>query len=153
MPCVLTNSFLQLLLTTDYLIIVFSLSFSEVDGCGIGRRSLGQDLSSVATYHTRGDSYLPGLDRVLLAVVRRLGQEGSVQASSAEDVHAPLIAVLAQIMLHFLEEWQVFALLHHLMTRSAWLDLSHTHSSASHLTLVTLIHTHAVSEQHCNHTH
>ena len=62
------------------------------------------------------------------------------------DVYAPLVPVLGQLMLHFIDEWEVFALLSHLLERTAWLDHSRAQCDASRSTLVSLLHTHAVRQ-------
>ena len=93
-------------------------------------------LTCFPSFHPRLASFNPGLNRVLMAVYRKLQHMNSVQA--------PLVPVLAHLMLHFIDEWEVFALLSHLLVRTAWLDYSTTHYAASHSTLVRLLSTHAV---------
>jgi len=105
----------------------------------LARKVLGPDECEVQTYHVRIASFRSAVDRVLMALGKRL-----LQDTSPGDCHAPLLPILTQVMLHFLEEWQVFALLHHLMIRTAWLDCNHTHKAASHLTLVALARSHTV---------
>lgn len=101
---------------------------------------LTTDLTEFPSYHLRLASYNPGLERVLCALQRKLLGEGEV------DVHAPLIPVLASLMLHFIDEWEVFALLSHLLARVAWLDKNAVHTAASQQTLISLLRSHTVGQ-------
>lgn len=101
---------------------------------------MGPDLTNIASFHMRAASFIPGLERVLLASHRKLCH-GRMQ----DNVHAPLLPVLTHLMLHFIDEWEVFAVLSHLMARTAWLDQTRHHAASSRLTLLSLIHSHAVS--------
>jgi hypothetical protein len=62
------------------------------------------------------------------------------------DMCAPLVPVLGHLMLHFIDEWEAFALISHLLARTAWLNHTNAQLKASHLTLISLLHSHAVSE-------
>ncbi len=81
-------------------------------------------------------SFSPAIERVLSALF--FSRQGTI------DV-CPLVPVLAKIMLHFIDEWEVFAMLTHLMSRTAWLDQGQSQLSASLSTLQHLLITHAVS--------
>ena len=96
-------------------------------------------LTCFPSFHPRLASFTPGLNRVLMAVYRKL-----LHSQHVNSVQAPLVPVLAHLMLHFIDEWEVFALLSHLLVRTAWLDYSSTHYAASHSTLVQLLSSHAV---------
>lgn len=104
---------------------------------------LNTELTSFPSFHLRWNSFGPGHKRVLAAMHRKLThcrERGSVAGQ-----YAPLIPVLGHLMLHFIDEWEVFALLSHLLTRTAWLDHSKDEADASHSTLLSLLHSHAVS--------
>ena len=49
-------------------------------------------------------------------------------------------------MLHFLDEWEVFAVLSLLMKRKAWLNQGESEMTASQMTLHSLLQSHTVSE-------
>lgn len=104
---------------------------------------LATALTCFPSFHPRLASFTPGLDRVLLAIHRKLLH--SKRRGDVDDVHVPLVPVLAHLMLHFIDEWEVFALLSHLLARTAWLDCSKAQCAASHSTLLQLLHSHAVS--------
>ena len=57
----------------------------------------------------------------------------------------PLLPPLLHVMLHFLEEYECFAALHHLLQRKAWLDQDVRQVQASLATLRALGYTHIVS--------
>lgn len=101
------------------------------------------DLACFPSFHPRLASFTPGLDRVLLAMQRKFLH--SKRRGHVDDAYAPLIPVLVHLMLHFIDEWEVFALLSHLVVRTAWLDHSKAQAAASHCTLLQLLHSHAVS--------
>ena len=114
------------------------------DGTDTKMLGLSFELASFPSFHLRLKSYGPGLQRVLMALHRRLFH---YRGSLDEEIYAPLLPVLGHLMLHFIDEWEVFALLSHLLARTAWLDHSKAHYTASHTTLITLLHSHAVSYQ------
>lgn len=95
------------------------------------------NLELIPLYHTK-PSFRPAIERVLSAIYY----------FRQTTVHiCPLAPVLTTIMLHFADEWEVFAMLINLMSRAAWLDQGHSQLSASIITLRHLLHTHAVSWQ------
>lgn len=93
------------------------------------------DIEHVSVYHLR-PHYSPAIERVLSAIY--YSRHGSIDL-------CPLIPILARIMLHFIDEWEVFAVLTHLMSRTAWVDQGQAQLSASISTLHNLIQTHLVS--------
>lgn len=103
---------------------------------------LTSDLACFPSFHVRLGIFNPGLERVLQGVHRKLHSE---DRTNVYDIHAPLVPVVAQLMLHILDEWEVFALLSHLLARTAWLDHSRGKCAASQFTLLSLLHSHAVS--------
>ncbi len=102
---------------------------------------LSAELSCFPSFNLRWTSFAPGLDRVVLALHRTFLQ----RSGGKQSVYAPLVPVLTQLMLHFIDEWEVFALLSHLSHHTAWLDCSRESSIASQSTLISLLHSHAVS--------
>ena len=104
---------------------------------------LDTDLTPFPSFHLRLANFTPGLERVLTAIHLKFshGREGW---ESVEGMHAPLLPVLVHLMLHFIDEWQVFALLSHLLVRTAWLDRNKAECHASHLTLISFLRSHAV---------
>jgi hypothetical protein len=54
----------------------------------------------------------------------------------------PLLPVLTKIFLHFLEEWECYAVLHHMLRKRAWLDQSLQQLHASRVTFRALCHSH-----------
>lgn len=56
----------------------------------------------------------------------------------------PLLPILTRIFLHFMEEWETYAVLEKLLGRRAWLDQSPREVRASHATFLALCHSHAV---------
>ncbi len=105
----------------------------------IESRSFGVpfDLKLLPLYHMK-PSFTPAIERVLSAL--HYSRHGSIHL-------CPLVPVLATIMLHFIDEWEVFAMLTHLMSRTSWLDQGQSQLSASVSTLQHLLHTHAVSSK------
>lgn len=101
---------------------------------------LGTELTSFPSFHLRWNSFNPGHQRVMTAILRKFfrSREG------AAGVFAPLVPVLGHLMLHFIDEWEVFALISHLLARTAWLDHTKAQSDASRLTLKSLLRSHAV---------
>lgn len=57
----------------------------------------------------------------------------------------PLLPPLLHVMLHFIEEYECFAALHHLLQRKAWLDQDARQVQASIATLRALAYSHIVS--------
>ena len=108
-------------------------------------RTLGltYDLLCFPSFHLRLASFVPARDRVLVAVCRKLLH--NQQKEHVDRLHAPLIPVLVHLMLHFIDEWEVFAVLSHVLARTAWLDHNRAQVAASHSTLIQLLHSHAVS--------
>ena len=102
---------------------------------------MGHDLPYIESFHTRSASFNAGLERVLKASYRNLVRSWGQDTG----VHAPLLPILAHLMLHFIDEWEVFAVLSHLMARVAWLDQCRLHTTASRLSLLSLLRSHAVS--------
>ena len=107
---------------------------------------LGIELSCFPTFNMRWTRFASGLDRVISALHRTLRQ----RSGEVQSVHAPLVPVLTQLMLHFIDEWEVFALLSHLLNHTGWLDYSRDMLAASHSTLLSLLHSHAVSFVVCS---
>lgn len=103
---------------------------------------LNTELSDFPSFNLRRASFAPGLERVIQAVHRTLLHKNK---GTEATIHAPLVPVLCQLMLHFIDEWEVFALLSHLINRTAWLDYSMESCEASQATLLSLLHSHAVS--------
>ena len=103
---------------------------------------LDTELSCFPTFNLRLNSFAPGLERVLSALHRTLLQ----RHEGTRNIHAPLVPVLTQLMLHFIDEWEVFALLAHLLNHIGWLDYSRDSLEASQSTLISLLHSHAVSQ-------
>ena len=77
-----------------------------------------------------------GLERVLNAVKRSLDKPSCT---------APLVPILATLMLHFLEEWEAFAGLSNLLHRQGWIDHDESHLTTSTDTLLFLFNSHMVS--------
>ena len=102
---------------------------------------LSADLTCFPSFHLRWNSFTPGHGRVMDAICRKFFRG----CSNAADAYAPLVPVLGSLMLHFIDEWEVFALIGHLMVRTAWLDHTRAQSEASRFTLISLLHSHAVS--------
>lgn len=103
---------------------------------------LATKLTCFPSFHLKLASFTPGLERVVLAVHRRFFPSRDI----VDQVYAPLVPVLTHLMLHFIDEWEVFALLSHLLVRTGWLDHNWDQSSASQSTLISLLHSHAVSD-------
>lgn len=101
---------------------------------------LNMELTSFPSFHLRWNSFSPGHKRVMAAMHRKF-----THRREHSGQHAPLVPVLVHLMLHFVDEWEVFAALSHLLTRTAWLDHSKAECEASHSTLISLLHSHAVS--------
>ena len=94
------------------------------------------DLDYIAPFYVI-PSFSTGLDRVLSALKRTL-EEKQFDA-------APLLPILATLMLHFLEEWEVFAGLSHLVHRQGWIDHTHSQLGTSSNMLLSLLNTHMVT--------
>lgn len=77
-----------------------------------------------------------GLDRVLCGLKTSLGHNSG---------SAPLVPILATLMLHFLEEWEVFAGLSNLLQRQGWIDHDESHLTTSTNMLLFLLDSHMVS--------
>lgn len=58
----------------------------------------------------------------------------------------PLLPALVHVMLHFMEEYECFAAVHHLLQRRAWLDQDLREMQASIATLRALCYSHTVSQ-------
>ncbi len=102
-----------------------------------GNMGLRTGLSNFPSFHLRLASFTPGLERVLNAIFRKFSHKES-------EVHSPLVPLLAHLMLHFIDEWEVFALLSHLLSRTAWLDQTPLQITASKHTLLSLLQSHGV---------
>ena len=61
-----------------------------------------------------------------------------------------LVYVLVHVLLHFLEEWECFVGIQHILQRQSWVDRNFIEKKASILTLHKLIQTHLVSHQKLN---
>lgn len=97
-------------------------------------------LECLSSFHTRQKSFSPAFRRVLRAVYCSCKQGYGHTPSS-------LVVILSHLMLHFLDEWEVFAVLSHLMRKKAWLNRGESEVRASQLTLLSLLQSHAVSER------
>ena len=93
------------------------------------------DLENIPLYHMR-PQFDPAFERVMSAIY--LSRQGTINV-------CPLVPIIARIMLHIIDEWEVFAVLSHVMSRTAWMDQGQVQLSASISTLHTLIQTHIVS--------
>ena len=78
-----------------------------------------------------------GLERVLCGIKRSLDKA---------SLSAPLVPILATLMLHFLEEWEVFAGLSNLLQRHGWVDREDSHLTTSTNMLLFLLDNHMVSQ-------
>ena len=93
------------------------------------------DLDYIAPFYVI-PAFSTGLDRVLSAL-----------RCSLEERHfdaAPLVPILATLMLHFLEEWEVFAGLSHLLQRCGWINHTHSQLATSCNMLLSLLNNHMV---------
>ena len=102
---------------------------------------LSIELTQFPSFHLRWNSFNSGHDRVVAAVHRKCL---FFKECVADIIYAPLIPVMGQLMLHFIDEWEVFAVISHLLARTAWLDHCKAQFDASHSTLISLIHSHSV---------
>ena len=104
---------------------------------------LTTDLACFPSFHLRLSCFNPGMERVLRAIYYKFIQERQSNNMDVE-VHAPLTPILVYLMLHFIDEWEVFALLSHLFIRTGWLDQNKSECDASHFTFISLLKSHAV---------
>ena len=93
------------------------------------------DLDFIAPFYVI-PAFGTSLDRVLCGLKQSLG--------SRTD-SAPLVPILATLMLHFLEEWEVFAGLSSLLQRQGWIDHDESHLTTSTNMLLFLLDSHMVS--------
>ena len=108
--------------------------FTDIE-LGVHTFGVPFDLESLPLFHMKR-SFSPAIERVLSAIY--YSRHGSIDL-------CPLVPILAKVMLHFIDEWEVFALLSNLMSRTAWLDQGHSQLSASVSTLISLARAHLVS--------
>ncbi len=94
------------------------------------------DLDYIAPFYVI-PAFNTSLDRVLSAIKCTL-EEKRFDA-------APLVPILATLMLHFVEEWEVFAGLSHLVQRHGWIDHTHSQLATSSNMLLSLLNTHMVT--------
>ena len=94
------------------------------------------DLDFIAPFYVI-PAFGTGLDRVLSGLKHTL-EEKQFEA-------APLLPILATLMLHFLEEWEVFAGLSHLIQRQGWIDYTQSQLTTSSNMLLTLLNNHMVT--------
>lgn len=94
------------------------------------------DLDYIAPFYVI-PAFNTALDRVLSALKCSL-EEKQFDA-------APLLPILVTLMLHFLEEWEVFAGLSHLVQRYGWIDHTHSQLATSSNMLLSLLNTHLVT--------
>lgn len=95
-------------------------------------------LECIPSFHVSQRSFSPAFRRVLCAVHYSCKQRNGLTPS-------PLLVILSHMMLHFLDEWEVFAVLSHLLRRRAWLNQGDSEMMASQMTLHSLLKSHAVS--------
>ena len=66
---------------------------------------------------------------------------GTLAGAHPRVLRCPLVPVLVRVGLHFLEEWEAFALVDKLLRRRAWLDQSSREMEASRATFKWLAST------------
>lgn len=94
------------------------------------------DLDFIAPFYVL-PTFEVGLERVLCGIKRSLDKP---------SLSAPLVPILATLMLHFLEEWEVFAGLSNLIQRRGWIDHDESHLTTSTNMLLYLMDQHMVRQ-------
>ena len=92
------------------------------------------DLDALPSFYLRPTVAQPAFARVLTAVTY----------THADTVVCPLLPALTRLLLHFVEEWECYAMLDKLLCRRAWLDQSPSELAASRATFRNLCLSHEV---------